>query len=70
MTLGLEIALRTPFRHGAELAHPRTPWRSHRLGKPLEDGLDLAIVVHRRPHDLDVEREEGVNVYFCWNSRG
>ena len=49
---------------------PTHPWRSHRLGKPLEDGLDLAIVVHRRPHDLDVEREEGVNVCFCWNSRG
>jgi hypothetical protein len=35
-----------------------------RLGKPREDSLDLAIVVHRRPHDLDLEREEGANVCF------
>jgi hypothetical protein len=39
-------------------------------GKPLEGGLDLATVVHRRPHDLDVEREERVNACFCWSSRG
>ena len=52
----LEIALRW-------LTHA-PPWRSHRLGKPREDSLDLAIVVHRRPHDLDLEREEGANVCF------
>lgn len=37
----LEIALRW-------LTHA-PPWRSHRLGKPREDSVDLAIVVHRRP---------------------
>ena len=60
----LEIALRTPSDTALNWLTHAPPWRSHRLGKPREDSLDLAIVVHRRPHDLDLEREEGANVCF------
>jgi len=45
----LEIALRTPSDTALNWLTHGPPWRSHRLGKPREDSLDLAIVVAPTP---------------------